>query len=69
MAIKIPTKKPKKIKPLKVKQNISKREIEIEGIRYSFEIFEVFAWGPLGEPFIIIQRGDGVVTIDTWRPK
>lgn len=67
MAIKIPTKKPKKIKPLKVKQDIAKREIEIEGIRYSFEIFEVFAWGPVGEPFIITQRKDGVVSIERWR--
>ena len=61
--------KPKKIKPLKVKQNPAKREIEIEGIRYSYEIFEKFAWGPLGEPFIIIKREDGVVSIETWRPK
>lgn len=69
MAIKIPTKKPKKLRPLKVKQNIAKREVEIEGIRYSYEIFEQFAWGPLGEPFVMLKREDGVIEIARWNPK
>jgi len=52
---------------LKIRQNIKKQVVNIEGINYSFDLFRGFGIGrsglALNEPFQIIRREDGVIAI------
>ena len=41
----------------------ARRIIQIQGIRYSFELFDALGMGPIGAQFEIIARDDGVVTL------
>jgi len=57
------------IKELRVKQNSISNIIEIEGIKYSYEFFRNLAGigehaFKLNEPFKIIERKDGVITVE-----
>jgi len=55
---------------LKIKDYPEKEIIEIEGIKYSYCIFKGFGSGlKLNEPFMIIKRKDGIITIDSLKKK
>jgi hypothetical protein len=53
---------------LKVRQNIEKEVIKIEGINYSFDLFRGLGIGKcsiaLNQPFKILKRKDGVIVIE-----
>jgi hypothetical protein len=52
-------------KPLKVEDDPIRGRFNIEGIWYSYELLQGLARTlPLEEPFIITQRGDGVITLE-----
>ena len=48
---------------LDVKINQRDKLITLNGIRYSFELFNSMATFKLYTPFVFVQRGDGSVTI------
>jgi len=56
------------LKRLRIKQNIKKQEVNIEGINYSFDIFRGFGTGRSGlilnEPFKIIRRKNGAIAME-----
>lgn len=44
--------------------------IEIEGINYSYEFFKKIGKDLLlNQPFVIVERKDGIVLIETYSPK
>jgi len=53
---------------LKVRQNIEKEVVKIEGINYTFDLFRGLGMGKCGlalnEPFQIIKREDGAIAIE-----
>lgn len=51
-------------KPISIKNEPENEVLEIEGIRYSYELFRHFGHAlPLNTPFEIIQRQDQTITI------
>lgn len=55
---------------LKFKDYPEKQMIEIEGIKYAYVVFKEFGGGlKLNTPFEIIERKDGVITINRLKEK
>lgn len=52
---------------LKIRQYVNKQMVNIEGIKYSFHLFRGFGTGrcsiALDQPFKVVKRKDGVITI------
>ena len=52
---------------LKIVQDVERETVEIEGLKYSFELFRGLGFGrsslSLNEPFAVVKREDGVITI------
>lgn len=55
------------IRPLKVRQYPHSKTIEIEGVKYSYEILKAWAAGGLaiGASMRIVERKDGIVTFES----
>ena len=56
------------LKRLRVKQDVKKQVVKIEGINYHFDLFRGFGTGrsglALNRPFKIIKRKDGVIAVE-----
>lgn len=50
-------------RPFDVKIDHEKRIITIQGIRYTFDLFDAIGFMPIGRQLKIIERGDDVVTL------
>ena len=52
---------------LRIRQYVSRQVVNIEGIKYSFHLFRGFGTGKcsiaLNQPFEVVKRKDGVITI------
>jgi len=51
------------MKPLNLKYDEDRDIIEIEGVRYSGDMFRYLGFGPLNQPLKIEQRSDGVLVL------
>lgn len=55
-------------KRLRIRQDLKREVVKIEGINYSFDLFRGLGTGRcslgLNEPFRVIKRKDGVIAIE-----
>ena len=45
------------------------KTVKIAGIRFSYEFFENFKDIPLGTPFVVKERSDGIIVVEIYRIK
>jgi len=60
-------------KRLKIRQDLERGIVKIEGINYSFDLFRGFGTGKcslaLNEPFKVVKREGGVIVIERIKAK